>query len=319
MKRLLLALLMAGLWLPILSTSAAAPTPLCFPDVPKITSCIEGRFLAYWQENGGLPVFGYPLNTAQPRPTASALTSQLFERNRFEMHPENRPPYDVLLGRLGADRLSQEGRAAGPREAGPLSGCTWFAQTGHNVCDRESGTGFATYWRSHGLLDPALNPYQRSLALFGLPLTAAQMEPSSGGGMILTQWFERARFEYHPEKPQAFKVLLGSLGAETTPGIATGLVVDVTIGPVCPGPDTGDPACADKPYQAMISVLTTARVSVAHFQTDALGHYELTLAPGTYIVVPVSPARYPHASEQTVTVTAGRVTHLAIGYDSGIR
>ncbi len=26
-----------------------------------------------------------------------------FERNRFELHPENAPPYDVLLGLLGKE------------------------------------------------------------------------------------------------------------------------------------------------------------------------------------------------------------------------
>ncbi len=31
---------------------------------------------------------------------------------------------------------------------------------------------------------------------------------------MLTQWFERARFEYHPSKPPEFKVLLGLLGDE---------------------------------------------------------------------------------------------------------
>ncbi len=32
--------------------------------------------------------------------------------------------------------------------------------------------------------------------------------------MVLTQWFERARFEYHPSNPAAYQVLLGRLGAE---------------------------------------------------------------------------------------------------------
>ncbi|GIV97011.1 MAG: hypothetical protein KatS3mg057_1668 [Herpetosiphonaceae bacterium] len=31
---------------------------------------------------------------------------------------------------------------------------------------------------------------------------------------MLTQWFERARFEYHPSNPDPYKVLLGLLGTE---------------------------------------------------------------------------------------------------------
>jgi hypothetical protein len=33
---------------------------------------------------------------------------QYFERNRFEHHPGNPPPYDVLLGRLGAELMPTE-------------------------------------------------------------------------------------------------------------------------------------------------------------------------------------------------------------------
>ena len=40
------------------------------------------------------------------------------------------------------------------------------------------------------------------------------MEANSSGDMVLTQWFERARFEYHPGNPEPYRVLLGRLGAE---------------------------------------------------------------------------------------------------------
>src|SRR5688572_28878018 len=90
--------------------SAAAQGPLCF-NVPGITNCIQGRFLEYWQQNGGLPVFGYPITAATNEQTAEGtFLTQYFERNRFEHHPENSRPYDVLLGRLGDRRLTQLGR-----------------------------------------------------------------------------------------------------------------------------------------------------------------------------------------------------------------
>jgi hypothetical protein len=41
------------------------------------------------------------------------------------------------------------------------------------------------------------------------------MERNSSGDNVLTQWFERARFEYHPNKPAQYRVLLGRLGAES--------------------------------------------------------------------------------------------------------
>ena len=195
---------------------AHAQTPRCFPQTGQ---CIDGRFRRFWEQNGGLAVFGYPITAARDevnRDTGRTYLTQWFERNRFELHTENAPPYEVLLGRLGDDRLRQLGRVwqAEPREPGPQAGCLWFDQTGHNVCNQSGALGFRSYWEGNGLRDPALNAYRRSLALFGLPLTAPQMETNSSGDRVLTQWFERARFEWHPGNPNPYKVLLGRLGAE---------------------------------------------------------------------------------------------------------
>jgi hypothetical protein len=35
----------------------------CFPQTGQ---CISGRFRTFWEENGGLEVFGYPLTSATP-------------------------------------------------------------------------------------------------------------------------------------------------------------------------------------------------------------------------------------------------------------
>ncbi|HMA35861.1 MAG TPA: hypothetical protein VKY74_15455, partial [Chloroflexia bacterium] len=296
MKRLLillgmLALAQGGISSPL----AAAPGPQCFPGVPGITNCIAGHFQTYWEANGGLPVFGYPISGALPVTSpAGTFPTQLFERNRFELHLENPAPYDVLLGRLGVDRLRQLGRDPGavPREAGAQAGCLWFAATGHNVCDQAPGSGFQTYWRTHGLQDPQLSPYQQSVALFGLPLTAPQLERSTGGQVVLTQWFERARFEYHPDQAPAFRVLLGLLGDEAgtiPPPAGMGAISgQVLIGPTCPGPQREDQTCADQPYAATIAVLTATRAPVTQVQADAVGRFQVTLPPGMYILVPAA-------------------------------
>ena len=196
--------------------AVAQSSPLCF-NVPGITNCIEGRFREYWEQNGGLAVFGYPISAAaqQQTPEGTFLT-QYFERNRFEYHPEKARPYDVLLGRLGDDRLKQQGRNWFSFPKGQQTqGCLWFAETGHSVCDQEAGVGFRSYWESHGLQDPALDRYARSLALFGMPLSEPAMETNAAGDTVVTQWFERARLEYHPGNPRDLKVLLGLLGNET--------------------------------------------------------------------------------------------------------
>ena len=59
---------------------------------------VSAEFLEYWQGNGGLPIFGYPLTD---RVLEGDLEVQYFERAIFELHPENSPPHNVLLRRLG--------------------------------------------------------------------------------------------------------------------------------------------------------------------------------------------------------------------------
>ncbi|HEU4329316.1 MAG TPA: hypothetical protein VFS21_39625 [Roseiflexaceae bacterium] len=214
MRRSFLILLLLGLGClaTVLPPRPAQARTLCFPDRPQIPGCLEEPFESFWQRNGGLPVFGYPLGDVETDPVLAQWT----ERARLEFFPRNAPAYQIQLGRLGAERLARLGRnpAAEGRESGPLPGCLWFEQTGHNVCDQQRGVGFRTYWRSNGLRIVGLDSYERSLALFGLPLTAARPEINSNGDQVLTQWFERARLEWYPGNPVRFRVLQGLLGTE---------------------------------------------------------------------------------------------------------
>jgi hypothetical protein len=208
------------LLIPLFQAPQAQAAPeQCFPETGQ---CLGGRFQEFWQGNGSLPVFGFPITAANDewnRDTGQSYATQWLERNRFELHSKNTAPYDVLLGRLGDDRLRQQGidwRTL-PRASGAKTGCLWFSETRHNVCDQGTSVGFKTYWQTHGLQDARLTPYQRSLALFGLPLSEPRMETNASGDRVLTQWFERARFEWHPTKPTVYKVLLGLLGRELKP------------------------------------------------------------------------------------------------------
>lgn len=206
--------------------ATSAQSALCF-DVPGITNCIEGRFRAYWEQNGGLEVFGYPLGAAVEERTAEGtFLTQYFERNRFELHPDAPAPYDVLLGRLGADWMVTNGTIwqQFPTDSRQQPGCLWFVETRFNVCDQGAGEGFKHYWESHGLLDPTISAYARSLALFGLPISPARVATNAQGDRVVTQWFERARFEWHPDNPQPYRVLLGLLGNETRTPPTLGLV-----------------------------------------------------------------------------------------------
>jgi hypothetical protein len=229
MRHCIIVLIVLSMLIISAPTQPVAAREICFPEQPAITNCLSDPFSNYWETNGSLSVFGYPLAAAQMQRQSDQegeWLTQWVERARLELHPENQPPYTILMGRLGAERLSQLGRdpAQEGREAGPLEGCLWFEQTGHNVCDQAPGLGFQSYWQSHGLQIASLNTYERSLQLFGLPLTSARIETNSSGLTVLTQWFERARFEWHPDKPDEYKVLLGLLGREAS-GTSTTLPV----------------------------------------------------------------------------------------------
>ena len=218
---IMLILLLAPTLTPVASANTAQR---CFAETGY---CIEGRFLEYWEQNGGLPIFGYPLGAQASkvnREDGRTYTVQWFERSRFELHPENTRPYDVLLGRVGDDALLLQDRNwwVEGREPGPKDGCLWFEYTGHNICDVAPGLGFLSYWQRHSLHGLPSGSYNSSLALFGLPLTEAKLEINPDSGQpIMTQWFERARFEYHNEQPAGNVVLLGLLGNDllgrTTP------------------------------------------------------------------------------------------------------
>ncbi|MGH2679727.1 MAG: hypothetical protein ACRDG8_04490 [Actinomycetota bacterium] len=53
--------------------------------------------------------------------------------------------------------------------------------------------------------------------------------------------------------------------------------------------------------------------------TDAGGRFELSLAPGTYVVAIVSEASPPSAKPQTVVVEADAFTEIVVPVDTGIR
>jgi Tol biopolymer transport system component len=212
----LLARLLLVLGIGLLPLSAGSSSvfaqqeAICFEETGY---CISGRIREFWEQNGGLYVFGYPIGPQHEKLVEDQIVqAQEFERNRLELHPENAPPYDVLLGRLGADRLEQQGREWQEfPTTNARADCRYFPETGHNVC----GT-FLEAWRAAGLEidgEPGKSEVE-NLALFGLPLSEAQPETLSDGRQYVVQWFERARFESHPQNNPPYHVLFGLLGNE---------------------------------------------------------------------------------------------------------
>ena len=179
--------------------------PLHFPETGY---SLDSVFRQYWQTHGGLPVFGYPIDSARQ---VDGQVSQWLERARFELHPEKQAPYNVLLGRLGVEALERAGIDWRTLPKADARTAHYFRETGQAIAPE-----FWSYWSSYGLEFDGRrgSSVEESLALFGYPISAARMETNASGDHVLTQWFERARFEYHPTNPEAHRVLLGRLGAE---------------------------------------------------------------------------------------------------------
>ncbi len=165
---------------------------------PGVSYCAENAFLAFWQANGGLEILGLPVS--QPFVDDRGLIVQYYERAIMEWHPENAAQYQVLLTLLGNDLAGNRPERTAP--ANPCAAdCATLAATGHTL----RGT-FLRYWQANG-----------GLAVFGFPLTEEFTEINAADGQPYTvQYFERNRFEYHPENAGGrYEVLLGLLGAET--------------------------------------------------------------------------------------------------------
>jgi len=155
-------------------------------------------FQAYWNKFGGLAIYGYPLTEEF---VENGVTVQYFERARFEWHPGTDPShFDVLLGLVGDEVTAGRATQAPFVPTAAKAGCTYFAATGHNLC-----AGFAAYWNQFG-----------GLATFGMPISEEFQETNPDTGQVYTvQYFERARFEWHPGAwPARFDVELGRLGAQ---------------------------------------------------------------------------------------------------------
>ena len=254
------------------SPGAQPPDAYYFPQTQH---AISGAFRAYWEQNGGLMRFGYPLTSVFE---AGGLRVQYFERARFEWHPEKPDPYKVELGLLTAyltrGRTFPKATPTTPTPApspsptpGPSPSSTanpatptptprattatglsamatgtptstatatttttatttatasptgtssptaprppeptpaYFPQTGHTL-----GGEFLKYWQARG-----------GLASFGYPLSEELREVNQADGKTYAvQYFERARFEYHPENQGTeFVVLLGLMGREVLTG-----------------------------------------------------------------------------------------------------
>ena len=200
---------------------------------PQTGHTVSGTFLQFFHNNGGLMIFGYPRTEAFQQ---NGRLVQWFQRDAFEEHSENAgTPYEVQLRLLGsllttgrtfahpavsaptptatptvAPAATTPGAGQATPIATPLATTTStpapmptpppivaFPQTGYSV-----GFGFLQFFQANG-----------GVNVFGYPISQEIPEIGPDGRSHTVQYFQRARFEYHPEfNGTPYEVELGLLG-----------------------------------------------------------------------------------------------------------
>jgi hypothetical protein len=180
---------------PTLSTSQAQTDIRYFPETGH---SLRGAFRIAWENNGNVTVFGYPITEEYVSPTTGRVT-QYFERARFELIMINDQPY-VELGRLGSEITEARIFPKVP----PIENTEdrrYVAETEHIV-----QYGFKTIWERYG-----------EARIFGYPISEEIEEQFPDGVWRTVQYFERARFEYWPERADGDRVLITNLGRVLAP------------------------------------------------------------------------------------------------------
>lgn len=175
----------------LLSNLAPAHAQVNERYFPETGHTISGKFLEFYEEVADpLTVFGYPITDAFQDPIYGWQV-QYFEKARFELHPEEAADSEVKLTPLGR-YLYKTGQARVLPANSP--GCRTFKETegSFQVC-----YAFLDFFNHYGGIEQ-----------FGRPIS--NLESQDGW---IVQYFQNARFEWHPQLPSGQRVQLTDLGS----------------------------------------------------------------------------------------------------------
>jgi hypothetical protein len=206
MSRFLLLIALFALTLATLAQSApaavAAPQAQAVPFLyfPETGHNVGPPIKAAFDAFGGVAILGLPLTELIQGSDGTQV--QYFERARFEYYPTAAPNARVVLTRVGALLTAgREQEAAFQWRSGSDSpDRDFFAESGHTL-----GGAFRWFWQTRG-----------GVQVFGFPISEELIEVNPlDGHEYIVQYFERARFEYHPERAGTDQeVQLAHLGRE---------------------------------------------------------------------------------------------------------
>ena len=215
---LLLAIVTSLFALP--SRTEASPPPPQALYFKETGHSAQNWYWQFWKNNfrshqDALRILGYPISEPFVQESFTEpgkfYRVQYFERAVLEEHPEhfNRDGNRFyILGRLLGNELIKNRLGEAPFQ--PVARIpanadqTWFPETGHTLRNDPARGPFKSFWERYG-----------GLPVFGYPKSEPFQERNPDTGEVYwVQYFERNRFEFQPQQPADFRVLLGRLGAQ---------------------------------------------------------------------------------------------------------
>ena len=147
---------------------------------------VNGDFLRFYESNPhALVLYGYPIT--EEFTSRDGKTVQYFQRARFEYHSELPEGQRVLLTPLGRATYASNG----PLDVSGAFACRTYAETGYAVC-----FAFLEFYDAYG-----------GVAQFGYPISSFEYHEDK-----IVQYFENARLEWQPSKPEGQRVVVYDLG-----------------------------------------------------------------------------------------------------------
>lgn len=179
---------------------------------PETGHNVRGEFLKFYKNvKDPKLVYGYPIT--EQITSRDGKTVQYFQRARFELGKDLFGNPKIQLTPLGQATYKPDTQLKLDNSAG----CQLFI-TGQRVC-----YAFLDFFKANG-----------GAAQFGNPISPFEFHDK-----IIVQYFERARFEWRPDRPEAQRVVITDLGriyfdqlGEDTPQLKPVTPQDATINPV---------------------------------------------------------------------------------------
>ena len=147
---------------------------------------IKGEFLKFYNSNpNSTLIYGYPIS--EEITSKDGKTVQYFQRARFEFRNDLPDSQKVQLTLLGRETYT----STSPLNVNNPFACRLYTETGFPVC-----FAFLEFFDKYG-----------GLGQFGYPISYFEYHDN-----ILVQYFEKARLEWQPWKPEGQRVVISDLG-----------------------------------------------------------------------------------------------------------